>query len=158
MSSEQASGFFRVALSDKNLQSKLHHALAVLAPEVVAQIARASGYQADAQDVDDAIGDGDAVRGLRERLNEGPQEISEYVMAHDFWDGFQDSVVWKVVEKIVENEKTLGMFNPFREAAPFRMTIPGPSWVQVMGGERAAEPGGDEEPRPSAVDLYEDNL
>lgn len=145
MSTEQACGFFRAAYSDKTIQGKLHHALAVVSPEVVAQIARASGYEVDAEDVEAATGGSETTRDLKNRQD----VIGEYVMARDFWDEFRKSVVWKAVEK------ELGMFNPFMEAAPFRMTIPGPGWVQVMGGER--ESTSEEKSRPSAVELY-DNL
>ena len=68
--------------------------------------------------------------------------------SRDYWFGFRRSSVWKVLEK-----EQLGAFDPFREALPFRMTIPGPTWVQVMGGERGSI--SEVKVFPSAVELYD---
>ncbi|WP_454798681.1 Nif11-like leader peptide family natural product precursor [Novosphingobium lindaniclasticum] len=153
MSTDQAYGFFREVFLDKTLQGQLHHALAAASPEIVSQIARARGYQVDPEDVGKALGgplaDGDKVGNGFAEDEPGTgklDRIVEHVMARDFWEHFRQSDIWKRIE-------VQSGWDPFREAAPFRMTIPGPSWVQVMGGRN--ESGIEEEGRPSAVDLYD---
>jgi hypothetical protein len=145
VSTEQTYGFFREVYSDQILQGKLNHALAVASPEIVAQIAQAIGYQVSAEDVTTAIGDSDTARDLKNRYD----AVAEYVMPRDFWYEFRRSNVWETIEK-----GDLGVgFNPFRRAGPFRMTIPGPLWVQVMGSE--GESPTEAAARPSAVELYD---
>lgn len=157
MSTDQAYGFFREVFLDKTLQGQLHHALAATSPELVAQIARARGYQVDPEDIGKALGgsvsgNGAPKTGVNDSVEANPErdgavddyKIVEHVMARDFWEHFRLSDIWKRIE-------VQSGWDPFREAAPFRMTIPGPSWVQVMGGKTDR---GNEKPL-SAVDIYD---
>lgn len=144
MSTEQAHGFFREVYSDKTIQGQMHHALVMASPEVVVQIARSRGYEVSADDIVSAMG---GEGGASHEAGNRHDKIVEHVMARDFWVELRKSPVWKRIEA------ELGAFDPFREAPPFRMTIPGPSWVQVMGGGR--DPGPDTKTRPSAVELYD---
>ena len=154
MSAEQAYGFFHEVSQDATLQGKLNHALALASPEVLAQIARARGYEVSPEDIGDVVGlergptpdvDSEALADFESRN----RKIVENVAAADFWAGFRRSPMFRRITA----EPDATMFDPFREAPPFRMTIPGPSWVQVMGAERA--PASEPESRPSAVELYD---
>lgn len=154
MTTEQAYGFFHEVLLDSALQGQLNHALALAYPEVLAQIAQSRGYEVDAGDIGHVVGidrkaapevDTAALSDFEKRN----EKIVEHVVTRDFWAEFRMSPMWRRIT--VEADAT--HFHPFREAAPFRMTIPGPSWVQVMGSE--PRPESDVEARPSAVELYD---
>ena len=103
------------------------------------------GYQVNAEDIGTVVG---GERKPAQDPENRDDKLIEHVMARDFWVDFRMSPVWKRIEAELSS-----YFDPFREAPPFRMTIPGPSWVQVMGGGR--ESNSNKESRPSAVDLYD---
>ncbi|MFF5538548.1 Nif11-like leader peptide family natural product precursor [Streptomyces cinerochromogenes] len=142
MSTEQAYRFFRAVYSDSILQSKLVHALVIQSREVVLQIARECGYPIKAEDIAAALGETKTETDFEGR----PDAIAEYVMGRDFWSSFVRSPVW-------ESPRA---FNPFKNAPPFRMTIPGPSWVNSPHQRSESRPEVDTRSRPSAVELHEE--
>ncbi len=154
MSNEQAYGFFHEVSLHATLQGQLNHALALAYPEVLAQIARSRGYEVDAEDIGAVVGLEARVAPevdseLQSEFESRNKKIVEHVVSRDFWAEFRVSPIARRI--ILEPDAT--HFNPFREAAPFRMTIPGPTWVQVMGAEGDAD--AETVARPSAVELYD---
>jgi hypothetical protein len=154
VSNEQAYGFFHEVSQDVTLQGQLNHAFALAFPEVLAQIARARGYEVNAEDIGNVVGierqptpdvDSEALDDFESRNS----KIVEHVVAGDFWADFRRSPMFRRIT--AEPDATI--FNPFLMAAPFRMTIPGPTWVQVMGSE--GTPDSEPKSRPSAVELYD---
>ena len=146
MSTEQAYRFFREVYSDSPLQSKLFHALVIQSPEVVLHIARECGYSIEVADIVATLGETKTEADFQGR----PDAIVEYVMGRDFWSKFLRSPIWKSVDA------ARSMFDPFMNAPPFRMTIPGPSWVNSPHSRSEIRPEVDTRSRPSAVQLHED--
>jgi predicted ribosomally synthesized peptide with nif11-like leader len=144
MSTEQAYVFFREVYSDPLLQSKLFNALVVQSPEVVLHIARECGYPIDADDMAATLGETKSEADFQNR----PEAIAESVMGRDFWNKFLRAPVWKNPDELRP------AFNPFKSAPPFRMTIPGPSWVNSPHMQVRADV--DPTLRPSAVEVFEE--
>jgi hypothetical protein len=145
MSSGQAYQFFREVYSDPILQSKLFNALVVQSPDVVLQIARECGYAIDAADMAATLGETKSKADFEDR----PDAVADYVMGRDFWNKFLRSPAWKNVGDLRVS------FDPFKSAPPFRMTIPGPSWVNSPHMSQI-EPGVSPTSRPSAAELYDE--
>jgi predicted ribosomally synthesized peptide with nif11-like leader len=144
MSTEQAYQFFREVYSDPVLQSKLFNALIIQSPEIVLHIARECGYPIDADDIATTLGETQTVADFEA----SPEAIAEYVMGRDFWNKFLRAPFWK------EPDEVRPAFNPFKKAGPFRMTIPGPVWVNSPHQQIRSEV--DTTVRRSAVEVYEE--
>lgn len=144
MSADQAYVFFRELYSDPLLQSKLLNALVVQSPDIVLHVARECGYSVDAEDMASALGETKTEADFENRAD----AIAEYVMGRDFWNKFLRAPVWKNPDELRV------AFDPFMNAPPFRMTIPGPSWVNSPRKQIQAEV--DPTLRPSAVEVYEE--
>jgi len=110
----------------------LHYALALSAPEVLLEIAKTRGFNISPEDLEATIGD-DETSGFALRREFSTNLVPHKALTTPFWG-------------------RINIGGDIRSG--FVLTIPGPSFVQVMGNEPSSDET-TEEDRPSAVDLYE---
>ncbi len=119
MSQEAVASFFTQVHSDKSLQGALHFALAKSAPEVIVEIARQQGHSFTADDLASVLEPAGA-----EVAEAELEDVVGGAFANKLSSTSLRSNLWSNVSR----------FKPGNLAASFDLTIPGPSFVLVMGG------------------------
>jgi hypothetical protein len=136
MSTDAVNSFFESAYNDRSLQGSLHLALAAADPDVVVEIAKNTGHEFTSEELQSVVGAEGDVEGFAFSRVSAPTsahvtQLSRFSMESNFWSRIN---------------RVGGL------SAAFELTIPGPSFVNVMGSEGSE--ASDTE-RPSAVELYE---
>jgi predicted ribosomally synthesized peptide with nif11-like leader len=147
MSNPNVAQFFETVYNDKSLQGALNTALCNIAPEVVVEIAAAKGFKFTTQDLKLAIGSAGETT-----------QISRAALATNFWGSIFGNLMSKAADHELSDEEmtsVVGGVLPVADNPSFRLTIPGPAFVEVQNPE-GRDPLVNETVTVSAVDLFEE--